>query len=450
MTDMDIPTTIKNQDLVKKRRSQIVRAATRLFSKKGFHKTTIRELAREAGLSQGAIYDYVQSKEDILLMNHQIFAEKSSEILKQGFENIDDPLEKLRRLIRAEVKMMDQWAEFLWMGYREYRHLPREQLRMVLGHERRHLDFIESVIEEGVRSGRLAPCNVRVVTHFIKVLAETWVLKQWDLRGHADLSEVEDELIRLVFQGLPAENRSGQAAWPDRSSLAGRTALVINGGTPLAMSLVSYLAARGARLSVYLEAGSEAWPAPPAAPEIRFFSEANDGPLDAGLLRRMASDPGQIDICVHDLGIGAFRPPSGEPERVQVGRRLENNLGRAQDLADVLPDIFPGQGSGRLIYLAPWAWDRLADPVRYETVKSAVTTLTEIMARAMAPSNCTANGIQPGRIRVAGLPALDDSPASFGTAGDVAHALQYLADESAGYLTGQVLRVAADPGSGGV
>jgi len=40
-----IPTTIKNKDLVEKRRGQIVLAAIKLFSQKGFHKTTLRELA---------------------------------------------------------------------------------------------------------------------------------------------------------------------------------------------------------------------------------------------------------------------------------------------------------------------------------------------------------------------------------------------------------------------
>ena len=62
---MDIPTTVKNKDLVEKRRRQIVLAAIKLFSKKGFHKTTLKELAEEAGLSHGNVYDYVGSKEDI-------------------------------------------------------------------------------------------------------------------------------------------------------------------------------------------------------------------------------------------------------------------------------------------------------------------------------------------------------------------------------------------------
>jgi len=65
-----IPTTIKNQKLVEKRREQILLAAIRLFSRKGFHKTNLRELAEEAGLSAGNIYDYVSSKEDIFYLIH--------------------------------------------------------------------------------------------------------------------------------------------------------------------------------------------------------------------------------------------------------------------------------------------------------------------------------------------------------------------------------------------
>ena len=61
-----IPTTIKSKRLVEKKREQIVLAAIKLFAKKGFFKTTLRDLSEEAGISHGNIYDYVGVKEDIL------------------------------------------------------------------------------------------------------------------------------------------------------------------------------------------------------------------------------------------------------------------------------------------------------------------------------------------------------------------------------------------------
>ena len=64
----EIVTTVKNKQLVQKRREQIVQAAIKLFSQKGIYKTTLKDLAKQAGLSYGNIYQYVSQKDDIFWM----------------------------------------------------------------------------------------------------------------------------------------------------------------------------------------------------------------------------------------------------------------------------------------------------------------------------------------------------------------------------------------------
>src|SRR4051794_6102630 len=53
--------------LVKARRNQILDAATHVFAEKGFHRATIKDVARTAGIADGTIYTYFASKTDVLL-----------------------------------------------------------------------------------------------------------------------------------------------------------------------------------------------------------------------------------------------------------------------------------------------------------------------------------------------------------------------------------------------
>jgi len=53
--------------LVAARREQILGAATRVFAEKGFGRATTREVAREAGVSEGTIYNYFEDKESLLM-----------------------------------------------------------------------------------------------------------------------------------------------------------------------------------------------------------------------------------------------------------------------------------------------------------------------------------------------------------------------------------------------
>ncbi len=60
------PDPIREQ-LVEARRAQILQAATEVFGRKGFHGATIHEIAEEAGISEGTIYNYFDSKDELLM-----------------------------------------------------------------------------------------------------------------------------------------------------------------------------------------------------------------------------------------------------------------------------------------------------------------------------------------------------------------------------------------------
>ena len=68
MKNSEILSSVKDQDLVKKRRDQMIEAAITLFKEKGFHRTTTREIAKESGFSIGTLYEYIRKKEDVLFL----------------------------------------------------------------------------------------------------------------------------------------------------------------------------------------------------------------------------------------------------------------------------------------------------------------------------------------------------------------------------------------------
>ena len=68
LTDTEVPTQIKNPQLVRERRRQIIDSTVELFIEHGYHKTTTRMIAKAANFSIGSLYEYVSSKEDLLYL----------------------------------------------------------------------------------------------------------------------------------------------------------------------------------------------------------------------------------------------------------------------------------------------------------------------------------------------------------------------------------------------
>lgn len=451
---MGIPTTVKNKDLVEKRRRQIILAAIKLFSKKGFHKTTLKELADEAGLSHGNVYDYVGSKEDIFFLIHDFLAGSAMEILNRSIEDIQDPIDKLRRMVRGEFNLMDQWADALLLIYQESHILKGDFLRRLLEKERAHLEKFETVIEEGIAQGRLRDCNVRLTANLIKSMIDSWTIKRWDLRAHASQLEAERSILDLVFHGMLANE--GEASPVDResSTLMGKTALVVNGGTVLGQGICAALVGQGIRVVAHVCEESTAAPFPVSPNSemdlMTIISGAEAGKITPDMLRDIESAHGPIDIYLHDLGIGTAEIPDGESV-VRVRRRLEENLSCAQELSDYFKEQMGARASGRIVFIAPWAWDKYAAPIRFETVRAGTMALSRAMSTELAGFGVNVNCIVPGYIRAVRPLKIEKAlrhelareipSGRLGEIYDVTDAMLFLIRDASKYLTGQALNV---------
>src|SRR5690606_10449738 len=108
MTQDKIVSNVKDQELVKKRRDQMIKGAISLFKEKGFHRTTTREIAKASGFSIGTLYEYIRSKEDILyLVCDQIYDEVEEKV--EHALNLDEVTpETLQKGIASYFRIMDE------------------------------------------------------------------------------------------------------------------------------------------------------------------------------------------------------------------------------------------------------------------------------------------------------------------------------------------------------
>ncbi|MBW2559047.1 MAG: SDR family oxidoreductase [Deltaproteobacteria bacterium] len=450
----DIPTTIKNEALVKKRREQIVLAAIKLFSKKGFHQTTLRDLSAEADLSSGNIYDYVGSKNDIFCLVHEYLYDKVLGKLRHVVEMKGDPCEKLRRMISVEFNLINQWSEGTLLLYQEGHVLKGPSLKKFLEKEHEHVQMFEMVINECVQKGFMRDCNTRLSANLIKIMIDCWVVKRWDLRRHITGLEAERSILEMIFYGLLLETDCKSRSYWEIDSIGGKRALVVGGDTVLGDSVCSTLSLKGVKVCTYLNTNSTTekgkqglCPEPDLS--IRQYYKKEHGPMCSELFRFIEDDFGPIDIYIQDIGIGSLVETGKLPEAAEL---LERNLHIAKDLARPLQDEMKKKTWGRIIYIAPWAWDRyLLDPICYNTIQAGTLALTETMAMFLAPYNINVNCIVPGFIKTAESSILQKakeekaagqiSTDHLSETSDVTNLVKFLLRDVSRHLTNQVLRM---------
>src|ERR1700684_4125739 len=101
-----VGTNTKDPDLIRDRREQLIRAALEVFQEKGFHATTVRDIGRAAGLTQGTIYNYVRSKEDILFLVCDRVVTEYLDRVREAIVNEGDPRARLNAAVKGIVRVM--------------------------------------------------------------------------------------------------------------------------------------------------------------------------------------------------------------------------------------------------------------------------------------------------------------------------------------------------------
>jgi len=131
----------------------IIRAATKIFAKKGFYQAKISEIASEAGVADGTIYIYFQNKDDILIC---LFEEQMKDVLDNMVDQIsrlEDPAKKLERFALAHLRLIEQnkdMAEIIQVEIRQSSKFMKEYKNEKFA---QYLDLIAEIIKQGQETG---------------------------------------------------------------------------------------------------------------------------------------------------------------------------------------------------------------------------------------------------------------------------------------------------------
>ncbi len=188
----EVPTQVKNPDLVERRRQQIVEAAAKLFIAQGFHKTTTRQIARAAGFSIGSLYEYVASKEDVLYLVCESIHLEVERGVAEAMQRTTVGKEVLAEVIREYFLVCHRMSDLILLIYQETRSLPAVWRKRVLENELRITGVLVEVLAGLSEGGDLPSMNsekLELVAHNITVLGHMWTFRRWYLARHYSIED---------------------------------------------------------------------------------------------------------------------------------------------------------------------------------------------------------------------------------------------------------------------
>ena len=179
-----VPTQVKDPQLVRRRRRQLVDAAVRLFIDNGFHKTTTRQMAKAAGISIGSLYEYVSCKEDVLYLVCDAIHAEIEHGVAEGLERAKGGKNPLAEVIREYLLVCHRMNDHILLIYQETQSLPPKWRKRVLDSEVRITGLFTAVLVQLMAAGelpRMPGPSVDLIAHNIAVLGHMWTFRRWFL-----------------------------------------------------------------------------------------------------------------------------------------------------------------------------------------------------------------------------------------------------------------------------
>lgn len=206
MKESKILSSVKDESLITKRRNQMIQGAMSLFKEKGFHRTTTREIAQEAGFSIGTLYEYIRKKEDVLFLVCDYIYDEVGERFKSAMQ-LDKPTrESMEEVIRAYYQHMDDMQEEILVLYQEIKGLNKESRKYVLQKEKDMVAMLAKLIQTSYPN--IEEESAVISANNIFVQGHMWGFRRWILQKRFTIDEYANTQIQLNLHGLLHMNKN--------------------------------------------------------------------------------------------------------------------------------------------------------------------------------------------------------------------------------------------------
>lgn len=184
----------------------ILEAAKKVIAANGYENSQVSKIAREAGVADGTVYLYFENKEEILIDLFNEFLGGFIEEVRQEMAGISDSAAKLKKLVEAHLRIMEDNLDLAIVCLVELRQ-PDPGLREATGEVLRgYFKVIEDIIEEGQKNGSFNPELNKFLARQMVFGTLDEIVTSWVWSRRHSLSKQIPQTQQMLLGGLKAVN----------------------------------------------------------------------------------------------------------------------------------------------------------------------------------------------------------------------------------------------------
>ena len=183
------------------RLEEVLQSAANIFFAKGFHATSIEDVARDVGMLKGSLYYYIKSKEDLLFQLLLAGIEDGDSYIAQHIDPHGDPLEQLERAIRAQIDYIIQNKVPFGLFLHEFDSLSGKRQHKLIAVMSRYNNRFVDLVKRGQEQGELIEGEPWLIVNGILGMCN-WLYRWYDADQISSPEQVKQVFLKMLLSGI--------------------------------------------------------------------------------------------------------------------------------------------------------------------------------------------------------------------------------------------------------
>lgn len=183
-------------------------AAVALFSRKGYHGTTVRDIAEESGMLSGSLYAHISTKEDLLFDIVLKAADRFMAAVLPIVAGEGAAADKLRWAMAAHMRVVGESLEAATVFLHEWKALSPERRAVAAGRRAAYEALFAEIIRRGADAGEFAVADPKFA-RLLVLSAVNWLYEWYDPAGPLPPEAVADRFADLLLTGFSQRGGGG-------------------------------------------------------------------------------------------------------------------------------------------------------------------------------------------------------------------------------------------------
>ncbi|MET3682252.1 AcrR family transcriptional regulator [Alkalibacillus flavidus] len=187
-------------------KEKIIQSSLVLFSEKGFHGVSVKDIVEYCETSKGGFYHHFKSKDELLFVIHDLFISYVLNEANRAKLQHDRPMDQLHAILYSFVRVFDLYQEHIIVFYQENMYLKPEYEQRIKEKRDQFKQVIVHIIHEGQQCGEFRQSLPTTITGMSILGMVNWTYMWYQRHGDMSIDDIATVYIDILFRGVLSDH----------------------------------------------------------------------------------------------------------------------------------------------------------------------------------------------------------------------------------------------------